>query len=187
MVLGVLQVEGLALAQVVPSAQHEFPRDSARSTPALDLKVDRDASTSDCPDTQQLRRALFSQAVTLPKEPLALRVQFARKEAQFVVIIRASGALRGTRMLQIPADNCVALIEPVAVALAILIDSHASDARAEESSPLLPTPSTRVTEQQGLEAKAPTDTKETPERSVRISAHRERSNRGMVNTEIGAS
>lgn len=119
-VFGFLQLTGLALAQMAPNSTNREP---AQPPAALDLKVYRDVSTHGCPDATQLRQALFSHSVSLPRERLVLRIEFSRSEARTVASIGVSGARSGTRILQIPDENCSALTEPVAVALAMLLDS----------------------------------------------------------------
>jgi hypothetical protein len=142
MVLLFLLVEHRAIAQEAQGATRREPApQSAGSAPTLDLDVLRDNSTQDCPDARRLRQALSTQSVNLPEENLHLQVQFSRRESQVIVTIQASGARRGTRVLRIPVENCGALIDPVAVALAMLIDTRASE--GAENDPPEPNSSTR--------------------------------------------
>ena len=124
------------MAQTVPESNHRISAwESAGSTSTLDLKVYRDVSTRDCPDATKLRQALFSHSVTLPREKLVLRIQFSRSEAHTVASIGVTGARSGTRVLQIPHENCSALIDPIAVALAMLLDSDASSDDTDRGQP----------------------------------------------------
>lgn len=100
----------------------------------VSLTVSRSQSAGDCPTAAELRQAVASRGGTAPEAPVQLEVHFDRDSAYFAHV-QATGARSGRRLLRIEDAHCAALLDVVAVALALLLDPNLI-----ENQPTLPPP-----------------------------------------------
>lgn len=98
----------------------------AQTSAGFSLAVDRDASALDCPDAAVLRGSLGGHRITYPSGAVELRIRFSRRGGETRATLRAQGARSGIRELSIPSPDCAALIEPLSVAMALLLDPDAT-------------------------------------------------------------
>lgn len=90
-----------------------------------ELRVQRSAEASDCPDEQAFAAstaALGTPSAEISSSALSVVVELARDQGGYVARIRATGRKSGERELRSTEDSCEALAEAVGLVLAVLFD-----------------------------------------------------------------
>lgn len=118
-------VRHLALLLLLPSAAHAHDLSAT-------LRVEREAGAEQCAESADLQRRVD----TILRRPtggdqageLIIDVRFARTaDGAFVAHVAATGKKSGQRLLRDNGSSCEALSDAVSVAIALLLDTRATD------------------------------------------------------------